>query len=120
MEKQEDKLDMDEKIEKRINEKYDYSPTYLNELQGNLKAINDLIEEYLESSPSLPHEDRKAILAINFEADELKINLFEAGFYSENRKKIKRMQNRSWNYKEKYQWIRTKSTKIIHRLQKTH
>ena len=83
MEKQEDKLDTDEKIEKKINEDYNYSPTYLNELQVNLKAINDLIEEYLESSPSLPSEDRKVILNINFEADELKIILMEAGFYSE-------------------------------------
>lgn len=82
-EKGESKLDTDEKIEKKINEIYDYSPTYLNEIQGNLKALNDLIEEYLESSPSLPQEDRKTILQINFEADELKIILFEAGFYSE-------------------------------------
>ena len=55
----------------------------MNELQGNLKALNDLIEEYLESSPSLPHDDRKTILQINFEADELKTILFEAEFYSE-------------------------------------
>ena len=83
MGKDEEKLDTDEKIEKIINEVYDYSPTYLNEIQGNLKSLNDLIEEYLESSPSLPHEDRKTILQINFEADELKTTLFEAGFYSE-------------------------------------
>ena len=76
-------MDTDEKIEKKINEDYDFSPTYLSELYSNLKALNSLIENYLESSPSLPHEDREKILSINFEADELKTILIEAGFYSE-------------------------------------
>ena len=76
-------LNTDEKIEKKINQIYNYSPTYLQELEDNLKKINDLIEDYLESSPSLLHEDRKLILSVNFEADELKTMLYEAGFYSE-------------------------------------
>ena len=76
-------LNTDEKVEKKINQLYNYSPTYLQELEDNLKKLNDLIEDYLESSPSLLHEDRKLILSVNFEADELKTLLYEAGFYSE-------------------------------------
>ncbi len=76
-------LNIDEKIEKKINELYDYSPTYIEQTLDNLKKLNELIEDYLESSPSLLHEDRKLILSVNFEADELKTMLYEASFYSE-------------------------------------
>ena len=76
-------LNADEKIEKKVNELYNYSPTYIEQTQENLKKLNELIEDYLESSPSLLHEDRKLILSVNFEADELKTMLYEAAFYSE-------------------------------------
>jgi|GEM_PF-4940773 len=111
-------LNTDEKIEKKINELYNYSPTYLQELEDNLKKINELIEDYLESSPSLLHEDRKLILTVNFEADELKTMLYEASFYSEQI--IKNIRNAVLNNKKTIKKENQKEADIIKKILKEY
>jgi len=111
-------LNVDEKIEKKINKLYQYSPTYLQELEDNLKKINDLVEDYLESSPSLLHEDRKLILSVNFEADELKTMLYEASFYSEQI--VKNIRNAVLNNKKEVNKENQKQAEIVKKIIKEY